>query len=328
VDEEVLVENLDEGNKEKSGGEEANGVDESGGDVEKGETNGEGNGDGSEVGKVVSNGDGNADSGDIGNKERNGEGNEDDIGLGTGESSGKEDENETAADGVAATSNPEPEPTENQRELPAEENAEDDESDDETNTDNANDNTRTRRSQSVSSTTTLAFPPQTSALDQITITSKLHGTYTTRLQANRAALSTFFNLAKPKNSAMEDNHYYRYELKPGMTALFEEGGYGRQDCANPAWIEWDTPGARQYRWDFLRVEVEVVESELKGPVDIGDMVVEGGEGGNVDGGGDGDRANGVGEEKGGNGGEMGGGEPATTLPGSVEESEGEVSEEE
>ncbi|KAK4044613.1 hypothetical protein C8A01DRAFT_31109 [Parachaetomium inaequale] len=319
VEAEVLVENLDEENKERTGGEEANGVDESGGDGEKGEYNGKGNADNSEIGKLVSNGER--------NEESNGDGNRDDIGPGTDEGSGREDKNETAADEVTTTSNPRPEPSESQKELPAEEDKEeDDETDDERDTDDA-DNTRARRSPSVSSTATLAFPPRTSPLDLITITSKLHGTYTTRLQANRAALSTFFDLAKPKNSAMEDNHYYRYELKPEATAQFEEGGYGQQDCATGVLIEWDPPGERPYRWEFLRVQVEVVESELKGPVDIGDMVVEGGEGGDVDGGGLCDEANGEGEERGGNG-EVVSGKQAVALPGSVEESEGEVSEEE
>ncbi|KAK4239618.1 hypothetical protein C8A03DRAFT_14017 [Achaetomium macrosporum] len=129
----------------------------------------------------------------------------------------------------------------------------------------------------ASSVSTVNFSSHMSPLDLLDIATELHGTYTTLVQANRAALSTFLELAKPKNSRIEDHHHYQYEVKPGMTEAFEEGGYDERNCTTPAVFEWDAPMGGMYRWEFLRLVVEVVESELKGPVDLGDMVAEEGE---------------------------------------------------
>jgi hypothetical protein len=143
---------------------------------------------------------------------------------------------------------------------------------------NNSDRTSPDRRTRASSAATVNFPAHRSPLDLVDIAVELHGTYTTRAQANRAALSTFLELAKPKNSRIEDHHHYKYEVKPGMTERFEEGGYGESNCTTPAIIEWDAPMGGVYRWEFLRLVVQVVESELRGPVDLGDMVqvVEGG----------------------------------------------------
>lgn len=198
--------------------------------------------------------------------------------------------------------------------------------------DSDGENSRSHRASSVSSTTTVTFPPFVSPLDVVDIKLTLHGTYTTISLANRAALATFLELAKPKNSSIEDNHHYQYELKPGITSSFEENGMGERNCTTVAEIPWDPPMGKQHRWEFLRLEVEVIESELKGPVDIGDMVVEGGgdegqeerasdEVNSVT------RQNKAGEET---AGEMGVNvrRPARALPSPLEESEGEISEEE
>jgi hypothetical protein len=153
--------------------------------------------------------------------------------------------------------------------------------------------------------------------------------------ANRAALATFLSLAKPQNAAIEDNHHYQYFLRPDMTGQFEKAGLGVPGCAIAAEFEWDPPGGRPYRWGFLRLQVEVLESTLEGPVEIGDMVVEveggGGEtpsGGEINGGGENP---GAGNKDGDGVGRMvgeGRAKPAMALPSTVEEeSEGEVSEE-
>ncbi|KAK4156727.1 hypothetical protein C8A00DRAFT_40850 [Chaetomidium leptoderma] len=151
------------------------------------------------------------------------------------------------------------------------------ETDDETEDDN-DEQTQTpnnHRASSVSSTATLTFPAHTSPLDLIETATKLHGTYTTLVPANRAALATFLALAKPQNSAIADNLHYQHDAKPRMEQQFDDAGLGARGCATLAELEWDPPGGRPYRWPFLRVVVEVVESELQGPVEIGDMEGEG-----------------------------------------------------
>jgi hypothetical protein len=120
-------------------------------------------------------------------------------------------------------------------------------------------------------------------VDLVDTVPKLHGTYTTLVHANRAALSTFLALTKPRNRSITDNYYYQDTLEPNVRAQFEEEGWGRSDCTSPIRIPWDTPTDRPHKWGFLRVVVEVVESELMGPVDLGDMVVEGGGGNGSDG---------------------------------------------
>jgi hypothetical protein len=183
-----------------------------------------------------------------------------------------------------------------------------------------------------------ALTPYKPLLDQLDIQTALHSSYTTLAQANRAALATFLDLARPKNMAMEDHHHYRYFVEPDATARFEAGGFGASTCAEPARIEWDPP-AKKYRWPFVRLVVEVAASELRGPVEIGDMVVEGPKGG-----GDGEGV-GIGVGGGGRGGQRVGranqavvssrtvddarSKPAAALPSPAEEeSEEDVSEEE
>ncbi|KAK4123357.1 hypothetical protein N657DRAFT_681461 [Parathielavia appendiculata] len=89
----------------------------------------------------------------------------------------------------------------------------------------------------------------------------------------------FLNLARPLNSAMEDNNYHRYYVKDHYEEQFEQAGLGRSDCTAAAEIEWNPPTGKQYRWGFLRLEVEVVVTELEGPVDLGDLIVGEGTGG-------------------------------------------------
>jgi hypothetical protein len=160
-----------------------------------------------------------------------------------------------------------------------------------------------------SSTSTVDFPKHTNPLALNTAT-KLHGTFTTLSLANRAALSTFLELAKPRNGRIEDNHHYIYTVKPEMIDAFDEAGCGEGNCMVE--LEWDPPMGPRYRWEFQRLVVEVVVSELKGPVDLGDMVVEL-EGGGEDGG----------------GGEVSGAgmKPTANLPSPLEESDEEMSEE-
>ena len=196
------------------------------------------------------------------------------------------------------------------------------------------DRARAVRESSASSTWTAAFPAHRTPLDLVRVATRLHGTYTTLGRANRAALATFLELARPRNGRIEDHHHYAHEVRPGMTAAFDESGAGDDGCAAPAEIEWDPPAAGgRYRWGFLRLVVEVVESELTGPVDIGDMLVDGPEGGRGDGaaagagrlGGNGENGEFAARER-----AVAAGEPRAARAGPVEEESegGEVSEEE
>ncbi len=89
-------------------------------------------------------------------------------------------------------------------------------------------------------------------------------------------MSAFLELTKPKNRSIEDNNYYLHKVKPESTEQFEETGQGERDCAAMVLIEWEPPMGPRYQWGFMKVEVEVVKSELQGPLDIGDLVVKGG----------------------------------------------------
>ena len=84
------------------------------------------------------------------------------------------------------------------------ENGDDQNEDNNNNNGNGKDSdNRTSRASSVSSTATLPTPaPSTSPRDKPEITHNHRGTYTTLLHANRAALSTFLELAKPKNCSI------------------------------------------------------------------------------------------------------------------------------
>ncbi|KAL2156360.1 hypothetical protein VTH82DRAFT_1105 [Thermothelomyces myriococcoides] len=131
------------------------------------------------------------------------------------------------------------------------------------------------RSPSVSSTATVTFLPYTTPLDLIETETRLEGSYTTLYLANQAALAAFLELARPRNRGIDDHHHYQHSVRPEMVARFKEHGLGKPGCTSTAELEFEPPAWRPFRWGFLKLVVEVVQSELRGPVDIGDMVVEG-----------------------------------------------------
>ncbi|AEO57952.1 hypothetical protein MYCTH_2304806 [Thermothelomyces thermophilus ATCC 42464] len=144
--------------------------------------------------------------------------------------------------------------------------------------DNDNNNTepdRARRSSSVSSTATVTFTPYATPLDLVEMETRLEGSYTMLHLANRAALAAFLELARPRNRGIDDHHHYQHSVRPEMAARFKEHGLGTPGCASTAELVFEPPAWRPFRWGFLKLVVEVVQSELRGPVDIGDMVVEG-----------------------------------------------------
>ncbi|KAK3313488.1 hypothetical protein B0H66DRAFT_629404 [Apodospora peruviana] len=100
-----------------------------------------------------------------------------------------------------------------------------------------------------------------------------HGSYTTAADANEHALSVFIHLAKPRNARIEDNHYYKHHIEPDMRKLFEADN--AKDPDEPVTICWEV-AVEGCKWDFLYLEVKVVESELQGVIDVTDMVVDGG----------------------------------------------------
>ncbi|KAK4192117.1 hypothetical protein QBC35DRAFT_447907 [Podospora australis] len=122
-------------------------------------------------------------------------------------------------------------------------------------------------------------PPGTNALDLVEPKATLHGSFTTAHLANIAALNTSLELAKPNNGYMNDNIYYSSILEPQLTEQFEAARLGEQTCTDLFELEWDPPAAGEdgtsggYHWEFLRMKVEVMETGLKGPVDLSDAVV-------------------------------------------------------
>ncbi|KAK3333210.1 hypothetical protein B0T19DRAFT_119638 [Cercophora scortea] len=125
---------------------------------------------------------------------------------------------------------------------------------------------------SFRSDTARGFPHYENPLDLIADPRiQLHGTFTTRSQANAHALATFLDLARPRNGRIEDHAYFENTLKPEMTDNFNE-----ETAADPTGtldFEWEPP-LGVYKWEFLKLIVSVKESTLEGPIDIGDMVVE------------------------------------------------------
>ncbi|KAL2271439.1 hypothetical protein VTJ83DRAFT_810 [Remersonia thermophila] len=103
---------------------------------------------------------------------------------------------------------------------------------------------------------------------------KLHGTYTTLRDANRAALGAFLDLARPRSAYVDDVNAFRERTCPEAKRRFRSEGFGRPGCAAPAQIEMDVGPEDRDRWGFRKVVVEVAVSDLRGPVELGDMVVE------------------------------------------------------
>jgi len=99
---------------------------------------------------------------------------------------------------------------------------------------------------------------------------ELHGAYTCFRMANKAALRTFLELAKPENSRVEDNLHYQYDIRPNYIDSFQEAVRNEDALVE---IEWEPP-VGSYKWAFDMMKVWVEQSELKGPVDIGDLVVD------------------------------------------------------
>ena len=71
---------------------------------------------------------------------------------------------------------------------------------------------------------------------------------------------------------MEARHFFIHYVKP----LYAEAVEEKMEQPGEFFLEWDPP--REYKWGFRRLVVRVVESELKGPVDISDMLIEPDEG--------------------------------------------------
>ena len=317
-------------------------VDEIGAGEYEREEGGDEGGYNGEVGNGVDGESGNVDEKGVELEEQTEDGTGGDNGGGT---------TEPASETAATRSSPQPEPNTpnpkvdttqkghqqgNATEASSDSDTEDESDDEPTNPTNANADTNDNHP-------IHPIPPTTlHPLSNLTTTTTLHTTHTTLPSANLSALATFLRLARPSNRAIEDHHHFRYAVEPEMTALFAEARLGEDGCMSPADLEWDPPAGRPYRWGFVRLVVEVVASELRGPVDLGDLVVEEGGGlGHGEGGqrgdglggrGDDEGEDGVGGYGGGGGGgevEVGGRERAVVLPGLVEEeSEGEVSEEE
>ncbi|KAM7222435.1 hypothetical protein V8F06_002213 [Rhypophila decipiens] len=123
-------------------------------------------------------------------------------------------------------------------------------------------------------------PPTSPVINPFTYisTPKLrpHGSYTTARVANEAALATILDLARPKNARIEDHHFYKHHLVLELTSQFWEDQTRGGGPDVPVTIQWDATEVEGCKWDFLYLEVQVVESELEGVVDLGDIAVDGG----------------------------------------------------
>ncbi|KAL1836151.1 hypothetical protein VTJ49DRAFT_5527 [Mycothermus thermophilus] len=113
---------------------------------------------------------------------------------------------------------------------------------------------------------------------------KLCGTYTTLPAANQAALKEFLELARPRNAYIDDVTRFRGQICPKAKEDFRADGLGKPGCTRAAHIEMDLEAEDWDRWGFRKVVVEVVASDLQGPVELGDMVVEEEEDGGDEGG--------------------------------------------
>lgn len=123
-------------------------------------------------------------------------------------------------------------------------------------------------------TTTTPITTLQDLLESIETVPTIHGCFTTETDAIKAALETFLRLAEPEPSQPdEDKHYFEYTVTPYCEDMANEAiEKGTKDFK----IEWD-PDTNS-KWNFFRLTVEVNKSELKGPIDISDLVVEGHEG--------------------------------------------------
>lgn len=106
-------------------------------------------------------------------------------------------------------------------------------------------------------------------LRSISCKSESHGSYTCFKMANHAAMKTLLELIKPTNSRMEDNLKYTYHIRPGLIEWFDQFVRGQDAFAD---LEWAPPSG-PYRWPFVMVKVWIEETSLKGPIDLGDMIV-------------------------------------------------------
>lgn len=102
----------------------------------------------------------------------------------------------------------------------------------------------------------------------------LHGTYTTLWGANKAALTAFMEHAAPRTAYIDHVGYFRNEACPAAKEAFRSGGWGRVGCTTPACFEMDVEPKDWGRWGFRKCVVEVIQSELKGPIELDDMVEE------------------------------------------------------
>ncbi|KAK3368085.1 hypothetical protein B0H63DRAFT_68703 [Podospora didyma] len=127
-----------------------------------------------------------------------------------------------------------------------------------------------RREGSVSSSTnTLAYRTRLSPLDLTEPKHMFHGSFTTLKQANEMAVTTFFRLAPPDNRRLEDNHHWNYTLRPEW-----EKEFAATDMEDGLLcFSFGPPLEACYKWPFFRLTIEVYETELQGPIDVGGMVV-------------------------------------------------------
>ncbi|KAK0753225.1 hypothetical protein B0T18DRAFT_396298 [Schizothecium vesticola] len=136
-------------------------------------------------------------------------------------------------------------------------------------TSNATDNTPT-----ATTTTTTTTTPQ-EFLDSTESIVDFHGCFSNETDAKKHALATFLDLAKPAPTQPdEDKHYFEYTVVPYYQDTISDA-IERGVKWDPN-IEWEPE--TKYKWNFFRLTVKVVETELQGPIDPSDLVVEGPEG--------------------------------------------------
>ncbi|KAK1828451.1 hypothetical protein QBC39DRAFT_333292 [Podospora conica] len=100
-----------------------------------------------------------------------------------------------------------------------------------------------------------------------------HGSFTTLLAAQESALRAFLLIARPEQSQPEEaRHHYKYIVVPE----YKEHVKNYIDKGSVFYIEWDPH--MSFKWSFVRLTVEVFETELTGPLDLSDLIVDGSEG--------------------------------------------------
>ncbi|KAK0722785.1 hypothetical protein B0T26DRAFT_703968 [Lasiosphaeria miniovina] len=138
---------------------------------------------------------------------------------------------------------------------------------------------RNVRESTAATTRTMAGAELANVLDAVDPRVELHSTFTMAKLANAEATRTFLELARPDNSRIEDNHFYKTHIRPSYEAQFDAHTAAVVDGGKPETllqVEWDPPAGPRYRWPFFCLRVEVVESLLRSSLDIGGMVVDGG----------------------------------------------------